>query len=118
MEQALAVLDFALVAPTGTTPKELLNEEGLRIEQLATCAYFETERITLPKGHAFYGLCDGSTFEIWAVLAGSVTVDWDGEPLVLDAIRWVLLPAELGEYQVIAEEKSTLLRVVVPETAE
>ena len=32
--------------------------------------------------------------------------------------RWVLLPAELGEYQVIAEEKSTLLRVVVPETAE
>ncbi|MEZ4622670.1 MAG: type I phosphomannose isomerase catalytic subunit [Caldilineaceae bacterium] len=87
VEQALAVLDFALVAPTGTTPKELLNEEGLRIEQLATCAYFETERITLPKGHAFYGLCDGSTFEIWAVLAGSVTVDWDGEPLVLDAIR-------------------------------
>lgn len=115
VEQALAVLDFDLVSPTTATPKIILDEDGLRVEQLASCDYFETERVTLPTDSAFYGLCDGTTFELWAVLEGNATIEWEGDPLTLSAISWVLLPADLGEYQVIAGEKSTLLHVVVPE---
>jgi len=118
VEQAMAVLDFDLVAPTATPPKTILDEDGLRVEQLATCPYFETERVTLPADSAFYGLCDGTTFELWAVLAGSATIEWEGDPLSLSAISWVLLPAELGEYQVIADEPSTLLHVIVPDRDE
>lgn len=115
LEKSLDVLNFAQVAPGPTQPTILLDEEGLRIEQLAACPYFETERIFLPAGHEFYGLCDGSTFEIWAVLHGNVTLSSDAAPLQLQAVTWTLLPAELGEYQIAAEEDAVLLRVVTPD---
>jgi len=118
IDQALAVLNFDLVAPTATLPIEILNEEGLVVEQLATCAYFETERVILPADQAYYGFCDGSSFEIWGVLSGTISVEWAGEPLTLHGVAWVLIPAGLGEFQVIAEATSTLLRVTVPDPAE
>ena len=118
LEQALAVLDFKMVEPGPVQPRTLLNEDGLQVEQLAACPYFETDRITLPPDNAFYGLCDGATFELWAVLDGKASIEWEGEPLTLSAVTWALLPAELGEFQVIAKEKSTLLRVIVPEPVE
>lgn len=117
VEQALAVLDFELVEPGTATPKVLTEEDGLRVEQLATCPYFETERIHLPDGHAFYGLCDGASFEIWGVLSGTITLEWEGDPLTIEGIGWVLVPADLGEFQVIADAESTLVRVVVPDGA-
>lgn len=115
LEKSLDVLNFAQVAPGAVQPTVLLEEEGLRIEHLVTCPYFETERITLPGGHEFYGLCDGATFEIWAVLQGAVTLTSDAAPLTLKAVQWVLLPAELGEYQLSATEDAVLLRVVTPD---
>jgi mannose-6-phosphate isomerase len=115
LEQALAVLDFDLVAPTATAPKTILDDDGVHVELLASCQYFETERVALPADSAYYGLCDGSTFELWGTLAGRVTIEWEGAPIELSAINWVLLPADLGEYQVVADEASTLLHVIVPE---
>ncbi|MDQ3250265.1 MAG: class I mannose-6-phosphate isomerase, partial [Chloroflexota bacterium] len=101
--QALDVLDFALVEPKLLQPITLLEDEGLRVEQIGHCAYFETERLTMPADNRFFGLCDGETFELWAVLAGAVTLEWDGEPLLIKAVTWVLLPADLGEFQVTAD---------------
>ena len=118
VEQALAVLNFDLIAPSATTPQETIDEDGLRVERLASCPYFETERVILPAGNAFYGLCDGISFEIWGLLEGTATLEWDGEPLSLSAINWLLIPADLGEFQIIADETSTLLRVVVPGEAQ
>jgi mannose-6-phosphate isomerase len=115
LEKALDVLNFDQVAPGPTAPTILLDEEGLRIERLVACQYFETERITLPAGHEFYGFCDGSTFEIWAVLQGKAALTSDAAPLTLQAVQWSLLPAELGEYQLSAVEDAVLLRVVTPE---
>jgi len=115
LEKSLDVLNFAQVTPDPATPTVLLDEEGLRIERLVACQYFETERITLPAGHEFYGLCDGSTFEIWAVLQGRITLTSDAAPLTLKAVEWALLPAELGEYQLLADEEAVLLRVTTPE---
>lgn len=114
VQQALDVLDFSLIEPLPAKPVTLLDDEGLHVEQLATCAYFETERIALPAGSQFFGLCDGDTFEIWAALSGRVTISWDGAPLTLTGVNWVLLPADLGEFQVIAEQESVLLRVTTP----
>jgi mannose-6-phosphate isomerase len=114
-EQALAVLDFNMVTPTTTQPRTLIKEDKLHVEQLAACQYFETERIHLPPDNAFFGLCDGATFELWGVLEGRATIEWAGQPVTLSGVSWALLPADLGEFQVIAEEPSTLLRVIVPE---
>lgn len=118
LEQALAVLDFAMVEPGPAQPHTLIHEDGLHVEQLAACPYFETDRIILPTDSAFYGLCDGASFELWAVLEGQATIEWSGEPVTLRGVAWALLPADLGEFQVIADEHSTLLRVTVPEPDE
>lgn len=114
LEQALDVLDFKLVEPKAARPKVMLDDEGFKIEQLASCQYFETERLTMPAGYEFFGLCDGSTFELWAVIAGRATIYADGDPLPLSAVQWALLPAALGEFQVQADEDAVLLRVFVP----
>lgn len=87
------MFDFDLVEPGPVAPKLRMEDDGLRTEQLVTCPYFETERIALPAGSAYFGLCDGATFEIWAVLQGKVTVDADSPPVLLNAVEWVLLPA-------------------------
>jgi len=114
LEQALDVINFNLVEPQPVKPKVMLDDEGFKVEQLAACPYFETERLTMPAGYEFFGLCDGGTFELWAVLQGRATVYSDAEPVTLTAVQWALLPAELGEFQVQADEDSVLLRVFVP----
>ncbi len=115
IQQALDVLNFDQSEPGPLQPEVLLDDDGLRIEQIGRCEYFETERLTIPAGTSFYGLCEGETFEIWAVLSGTVTLDWSGEPMQITSVTWALLPAELGEFQITADEDSVLLRVVKPE---
>jgi mannose-6-phosphate isomerase len=114
-QQALDVLDFSLVEPGPRQPVTILEDNGLVVEQLALCQYFETERITLPAGSSFFGLCGGETLEIWGLLSGEVTLTWAGEPVTLRGVAWVLLPAALGEFQINAAERSVLLRVATPD---
>jgi mannose-6-phosphate isomerase len=104
----------SLVEPGPATPRLLMEEDALRIEQLVACPYFETERIMLPAGSEYFGLCDGATFEIWGVLQGNVTLDADAPPLALTAVQWVLLPAALGDYRIAAAADAVLLRTFVP----
>jgi len=114
LPQSLDVLDFAMIEPGPVKPKMLMEDEGFRAEQLVSCPYFATERLTMPAGHEFYGLCDGDTFEMWAVLTGKATIHSISDPVTLTAVAWALLPAELGEFQVEADEDAVLLRVFVP----
>ena len=62
-------------------------------------------------GSSFSAVCDGSSFEIWGVLQGEVTV----QDLELGAVRFTLLPAALGEFQITARRSATLLRTYVNE---
>jgi mannose-6-phosphate isomerase len=118
LDKALDVLNFAQAEPAPVLPLLLLDEEGLRVERLACCTYFETERITLPAGHEFFGQCDGSTFEIWAVLQGEATFESDADPVTLHGVEWVLLPADMGDFVVSARRHSVLLRVVTPNASQ
>ncbi|MGL4651597.1 MAG: hypothetical protein ACRC1H_19475, partial [Caldilineaceae bacterium] len=115
IEKSLEVLNFDLVRPQAVKPVTLLDDEGMRIEMLVTCPYFQVERLTLPAGGAFFGLADGETFEMFGVLTGKATVQWEGEPVALRGVDWALIPADLGEFQVVADEAATLLRIFVPE---
>ncbi len=118
IEQSLAVMNFDQVRPKALRPKVLVNmlEVGdVKVEQIGSCRYFQTERITMPADSALVGECDGSTYEIFGVLSGQVTVYWDGEPVTVSGVNWVLLPAALGEYQIQADADSVVLRVVTPE---
>ncbi len=117
LRQSLDVLNFDQVEPGPVQPEVLLDEDGFCIERLARCPYFETERITMQAGNDYFGQCDGTTFELWAVIEGNATLYSDADPVSLAAVQWVLLPAELGDFQIQADSYTILLRVTVPDDA-
>jgi len=116
IDQALDVINFAQVEPGAFTPQPLAAEANLQRELITTCPYFNVEKFTFTEGNqTFQGHCDGSTFEIWGTMAGQSQVNWAGEALPLPAVRFTLLPAALGEFEIEVTEPTTLLRVYVPE---
>jgi mannose-6-phosphate isomerase len=117
IRQSLDVLDFDNVEPAAYAPVEIAGG-GPRRELIGECAYFRTERVFLQDGEYFAGQCDGSTFEIWGVLDGSVDITSDGGGVQLRAVDWTLLPAALGPFEVTANGDATVLRVVTPPNEE
>lgn len=113
IEQAMAVLDFDLVAPAAVTPQQVADAP--KTELIGECAYFRTERLRLVAGETVHGVCDGSTFEIWGALQGAVRMDWAGDSVALHAVDWVLLPAAMGPFSITATADCVLLRVITPE---
>ncbi len=114
VRKALDVIDWNMVEPAPVIPQELAREPGLHQELLVECPYFRTERFHASAGTTLNGECAGETCEIWAVLKGQATVHWQGAPVTLNAIEWVLLPATLGGFHVDAGANSELLRVFTP----
>ena len=115
IEKALDVLNFDHVEPSATIPTIVPRQDVKGHEILASCPHFQTERITLEPGQSDRGHCDGNTCEIWAVLEGTATVSSSHEPVTLHGVDWVLLPANLGDFEVTATTHTTLLRVFVPD---
>jgi mannose-6-phosphate isomerase len=109
IEKALDVIDFSIVQPGISQPEIIVEQNGLRRSRLCSNSYFTTEKIELADGASFTGSCDGSTLEIWGVVQGEVAVA--GVPM--ETIQFVLLPAVLGAYSVIAGSACTLLRTYV-----
>jgi mannose-6-phosphate isomerase len=113
LAEALDVLDFGL-GEVGALEPRRVGDDGSPRELLVRCPYFSTERLQLESGASYRGLCDGTTFEIWAVLSGRAVLESDSGALDRSAVSWSLLPASLGGFTVRAEEASTLLRVTTP----
>jgi mannose-6-phosphate isomerase len=113
IQQALDVLDFDLVEPRLLSPVAVPDAQA-PTEVIGESRYFRTERLRMVAANGWAGQTDGRTFEIWGVLQGGATLNWEGEPVVLPAISWVLVPAGLGGFRVTATVDSILLRVITP----
>ncbi len=109
VDKALDVINFAQVAPGICPPLLVAAGDGVRRWELCRNRYFVTERVELAPGAVVRGCCDGTTLEIWGVLAGRAAIG----AVTLDAVRFALLPAALGDYEVVAHEETTLLRTYV-----
>jgi mannose-6-phosphate isomerase len=115
LDKALQVINFEQVEPGRAIPQLLEGEDGLRRELLVSCPYFKVERVAFERaGASFQGRNDGRTFEIWGMLSGWGRVTWAGEPLELAAVRFTLLPAALGEFEIKADAPAVMLRTYVP----
>ena len=106
VDKALDVINFEQVEPTLSKPTLISDADGIRHSSLCANQYFITEKIELDAGASYRGFCLGSTMEIWGLLEGQVTVN----NVALNAVRFTLLPAALGEFTVKAKTKATLLR--------
>lgn len=109
VDKALDVINFEQVEPSLSPPKMISDEDGIRRASLCANPYFIAEKVQMDKGAIYRGSCLGSTMEIWGLLEGQVTVN----DLTLDAVRFTLLPAALGEFTVTAKSNATLLRTYV-----
>ena len=110
IDRALEVIDWDVVAPSALAPEILHAGDGMTHYRLSDCQCFVTEKVEIEPGAAFCTRCDGSTFEIWGLIEGSGSIEWDGGSLELGAVRFALLPAALGDAAFCADEQSTLLR--------
>lgn len=109
IDKALDVINFEQISPPLCAPKPIASKNGLTRSLLCQTDYFVTERVELAAGATFQGNCSGETFEIWGVTDGTVIVN----DLELSAVRFVLLPAAMGEFSVTAVSPATLLRSYV-----
>ena len=114
IEKALDVIDFDMVAPQAVDPVVVADDQGVQRREISRCAYFCVEEVQLDAGAAYEGQCDGSTFEIWGCVQGEADLSWEGDPVSLPAIRFVLLPAALGAFRIEAGGGATLLRAYAP----
>jgi mannose-6-phosphate isomerase len=112
IDRSLEVLDFD-ATELGPVTSVALDRHGA--ELLAECAHFRTERITLEPGDQINGSLRGESYEIWGSLSGAVTVTGGGERVELEAVGWTLLPAALGDFTLVANEASTVVRILTPD---
>ena len=57
---------------------------------------------------------DGDTLEVWGVLTGSAQLDGVGGSVSLDGVRFALLPATMGPWELRAESDVVALRAFLP----
>ncbi len=118
VDKAMEVINFNQIEPGPVVPQSLPAEPGQSRERIAACPYFTVERVRLEAGASFRGRTDGSTFEIWGCMEGHARLDWAGSPVDLPAIRFVLVPASLGDFRLEASGPAVFLRAYVPNAAE
>ena len=106
IDKALDVINYDQIGCGLPEPEVINANDAFSRQRLCQNKYFTTERFFIQPGAVFNGECNGSTLEIWGVIDGEVEVA--GQPL--SAVRFVLLPAGLGPYQVHAPKGAVLLR--------
>ena len=116
IDKALDVSNFGQPAAGIVQPRLISEAAGVVRRELIRNRYFVVEEIVLTPGRAFQGCCDGSTLEIWGCMQGEVVVECDAAPpLALSSIRFALLPATLGAFEIAASAPSVCLRAYLPE---
>jgi len=109
VDKALDVINFEQIGHSLPEPEPKKGGDDWSAEGLCQNQYFTTDRYYLEEGAVIEGFCDGTTLEIWGVLSGSIELN--GE--VIDRVRFVLLPASMGKYELKAKQDSILLRTYV-----
>jgi mannose-6-phosphate isomerase len=113
VDQALQVINFDQVEPGLPEPLPLPAGPGYRQEVLCRNNHFTVERLVLAAGTRFQGRCDGRSFELWGTTAGRAAVVAGAGSADLPTVRFALLPAAIGDFEVHAPEAATLLRVYI-----
>ena len=114
IRKAMQVIDWSIVDPGLTKPVPLEGSEGVQRWSLVPCAKFCMEKVVLAPGASLTGECDGATFEIWGCIDGEAMLRSDTGRVVLERIRFTLLPANLGAYTLSTATGCTMLRVYLP----
>lgn len=106
INQALDVINFDQIEPGLCSPTLIEEVSGIRRLGLCQNEYFLTEKVEMIQGASYHGCCTGDSLEIWGAIEGHISIN----DVELNAVRFALLPASLGDYVVTAVSRATLLR--------
>ena len=109
VDKALDVINFNQVGMDLPSPKSKKGGKGWTLEGLCQNQYFNSDRYHVKEDAVINGICDGTSLEIWGVLSGSIEIN----AKKFDSVRFILLPASMGNYEIKAKQPSVLLRTYV-----
>ena len=114
IDKALDVINFDQVTPKACQPKLISSSDHISRSEICRCRYFVVEKVHLTAGATYQGHTDGSSMEIWGTVQGQSQLNWFETTINLPAIRFSLLPANLGRFTITAQTATTMLRTYLP----
>jgi mannose-6-phosphate isomerase len=112
VEKALAVIDFNHRNGGKVAPVALPSPNGTKKTLLVACPYFATERWNLSTPH--HASSDPARFELLVALGGRGAIQWSGGSCSYRQGECWFIPANLGEFSVLPENETSVLRAYVP----
>src|ERR1700681_2155597 len=112
IEKGIAVIDFAHRKGGKVTPVALPSANGAKKSLLVACPYFASERWDLSAQH--HANSDPAQFELLVTLGGRGNIQWRGGSCSYQQGECWFIPANLGEFSVVPESDTSILRVYVP----
>jgi mannose-6-phosphate isomerase len=112
VEKALAVIDFNHRNGGKVAPVALPSPNGMKKTLLVACPYFATERWNLSTPH--HASSDPARFELLVALGGRGAIQWSGGSCSYRQGECWFIPANLGEFSVLPENETSVLRAYVP----
>jgi mannose-6-phosphate isomerase len=114
IEKALRVMKFVTDADVKTVPLTTPTE-AISASLLAAWQYFATERWEFSS--RFHTRSCADRFELLAVLSGSGRLGWQDGITNYRQGQCCLIPAALGDFSVLPDGPSTMLKIYVPDLA-
>ncbi|MCE5257894.1 MAG: class I mannose-6-phosphate isomerase [Chloroflexi bacterium] len=111
--KALDVIAWDAPQARPVSPQLVAEAQGCTQELLVDSPLFTVERISLAPDAAYQNKCDGTTFQIIGCIVGAGKLAWSGAPLALQAVRFALLPAIMGDYRIQSTTESVWLRAYI-----
>ena len=109
IDKAMDVINFDQIQSELPEPLFIEKFSGYSCERLCQNDYFTTDRYWMSADSRYGGLCDGNTLEIWGVIEGKATI----AGLIMSSVQFVLLPANLGPFDINVSDRAVLLRTFI-----
>jgi len=110
--KAMSVIDFEHRKGGKVSSVALPSANSARKSLLVACSYFATERWDLSAQHR--AKSDLAHFELLVILSGRGTIQWTGGSSSYQHGECWFIPANLGEFSIVPESPTSILRTYVP----
>jgi mannose-6-phosphate isomerase len=112
VEKGMAVIDFERRKGGKVVPVALPSANGAKKSLLVACPYFATERLDISTKHRANS--DPAHFELLVILSGRGNIQWSANSCSYRQGECWFIPANLGEFSVLPESPTSILRAYVP----
>jgi mannose-6-phosphate isomerase len=113
VEKAMAVIDFDHRKGGRVAPVPLPSaDDGAKKSLLVACPYFATERWDLSAQH--HAKSDPAHFDLLVILSGRGNIQWSANSCSYRQGECWFIPANLGQFSLLPENSTSILRTYVP----